>query len=218
MKPYYGVNMQKPNTYLPKQISEDIETFMEISGMFEDASKYHKNQCKQFFEEMFHKDELLDSVKAKNVIGTLDGIGDTGFVEHSLLLLEDIMFASTPPTLDNVTPLFKGVIEYLGLHYDEVNACIQEVSTSNLSKFDTTEDEAKATVAKYIDLGIQVDYVLHAPSKLYYTVSLLDQVDKNNKSYHKGKIVKSLTRYKEPCFNKVIDQFPRLLKLFDSIP
>jgi len=77
----------------------------------------------------------------------------------------------------------------------------KEVCRSNFTKFDKTEEDAKLTKAKYLEIGIETYYVGRPREDVlvYVTYSAKDQVGTDGKSYPKGKWLKSI-HFEEPVF------------------
>lgn len=74
-----------------------------------------------------------------------------------------------------------------------------KVYESNLSKFDTDMNEVGKTIRKYLDLGVETEIAeANVDGVTYYVVkSAYDQQGGDNKSYPKGKFLKSVN-YVEP--------------------
>jgi hypothetical protein len=84
--------------------------------------------------------------------------------------------------------------------------CLDAVITSNLSKFDKNEYEASNTVAHYITLNVETEALFDTESGLWYVKVLEDCTDINGKTYHKGKILKSVINYCEPDFSLALEE------------
>jgi hypothetical protein len=78
----------------------------------------------------------------------------------------------------------------------DVDADMEEIQQSNLSKFCHSMEEALQTGAKYEELGVLCSY-RHLPEGLIAVVSAQDQYGKDGKHYPKGKLLKSVN-FREP--------------------
>jgi hypothetical protein len=117
--------------------------------------------------------ELKDGVDARDVHEVRDGI-------------QDILVTTY------------GMAWRAGFHAD-IDAA--EVVRSNLSKFDTTEEDAKQTAAKYSAIDVKTTYTPKSNGRItfYVTHSAEDQTGADGKSYPKGKWLKS-HRFQEPKY------------------
>ena len=178
----------------------DVDTFNRITGMYEDVNASLDKQRKQLKEEVEAPGELLHSMAARNLIGTLDGAGDVGFVELSIALLMTHAKGSV-----NVQGVISKVARLSNLPEYIVAMCIKQVSSSNLSKFDYSIAQADITVERYAAMGVEAEYRYDIEAKLYVTYSIKNQVDRNGKEYHKGKILKSAVNFVNPDFSDVLE-------------
>jgi hypothetical protein len=182
--------------FLYKPYVNDIDTFLRITGMYNNIEESLQNQNKQFDEEV---EELYQAVLAKNPIEVLDGIGDCLFVYASIILLRIKLQYEDTPSKTFFT--FQGLISLIGPTQEAASYCLDAVVKSNLSKFDENEYEASNTVAHYATLNVETEALFDAESNLWYVKVLEDCTDINGKTYHKGKILKSVINYREPAFS-----------------
>jgi len=90
----------------------------------------------------------------------------------------------------------------LGLGKDHLETLKEIVAESNLSKFDSDEDDALFSKKVYKDKGVLVNVGFNPKASRYYLISLREQ-ELNGKTIHKGKILKSTVNFKEPDFSRV---------------
>lgn len=92
------------------------------------------------------------------------------------------------------------------MHGFPIQQDLQAVIDSNFTKFDTTEDEARQTAAKYARLG--VDTVYHSATyegrQLYVTKVEDATKGTDGKSYPAGKWVKSVN-FQEPVYSSLVE-------------
>ncbi len=95
--------------------------------------------------------------------------------------------------------LINNTRQFAELNYVDLDADQVEVYESNLSKFDTDMDEVGKTIRKYLDLGVETEIAeATIDGVTYYVVkSAYDQQGGDNKSYPKGKFLKSVN-FREP--------------------
>lgn len=186
---------------MSESLLRDIDTFNRITGMYEDVNASLDKQRKQLQEEIEAPGELLHSMAARNLIGVLDGAGDVAFVELSIALLMTHYTGSV-----NVQGAINKVAKLSELPDYIVSMCLRQVNSSNLSKFDYSIIQANITVERYEASGIEVECRYDNESKLYVTYSTKNQVDKNGKEYHKGKVLKSAVNYVDPDFSDILHE------------
>jgi hypothetical protein len=178
-----------------------VTTFMRITGMYDNPEEALKNQYKQLDEEV---EELYSACTTYNGIAILDGIGDCVFVHNTILLLK-IQLQNNDVAAKALFTL-QGLISLLQPTVEVVNYCLDAVITSNLSKFDKNEYEASNTVAHYATLDVKAEAILDSESNLWFVKTTEDCTDINGKTYHKGKILKSVTNYHEPDFSLALEE------------
>lgn len=90
------------------------------------------------------------------------------------------------------------MVEFMGL---DVHQNQQAVIDSNMSKFDTTLEDAQKSMQKYIDKGIEVEIVesVYAETTYFIIKSTKDQIV-DFKDYPKGKYLKA-DKFFEPVYN-----------------
>jgi hypothetical protein len=192
---------------------DDVSKFMSVTGMYEQPKDAFKRQYYQFLEEFYGTGELCDSIRTKDVVGVLDGLGDCIFVHNTLAQL-NVVTSVDYTKIDTARGLIDHVLDTLNIP-DRVPAiCRDIVAASNLSKFCFTEEEAVASVNTYLCKGLHVEYRHHAITGLYYVVSTCDQFDVNGKGYHNGKILKANT-FQEPDFTGLLEEYPQLNQMFE---
>ena len=203
-----ALDLDTDKEQLAIEIFTAIDSWMTLSGMNNTPEVSVTNQWKQFKEELFADNELMDSIRTKDLIGTLDGLGDVGFVAISLQLLSDKVDSEQANAYAIRAKFFYfNILKIFDLEQSKVNLLIQEVTNSNLSKFDITEKDANATKAHYESLGIKVGVFYSEGTGRYYVTSLANQSDNKGKGYHEGKVLKSVVNFKEPDFTKLLPMF-----------
>jgi hypothetical protein len=179
-----------------KPYVKGIDTFLRIAGMYNNFEESLQNQNKQFDEEI---EELYQAVMSKDTAEILDGIGDCLFVQASIVLLGMYLQRKITPSKAFFT--LQGLTYLSGVSQEVASYCLDGVIKSNLSKFDNNEYEASNTVAHYVTLNVETEALFDAESGLWYVKVLEDCTDINGKTYHKGKILKSVINYREPDFS-----------------
>jgi hypothetical protein len=175
---------------------DNISTFMRITGMYEHPEAALDNQYKQLAEEA---EELNSACKFEDHIEILDGIGDYMFVLATIGLLKSYLQRTSFPNKALFT--FQGLISWLEPTQELIGYCLDAVVTSNLSKFDKDMTEASNTVAHYATLNVKTEALFDIKSNLWFIKVTRDCIDTDGKTYHKGKILKSVTNYRGPDFN-----------------
>lgn len=203
-----ALDLQTDKVQLELDVFTAIDDWVTLAGLYNNPEVSVTNQWKQFKEELFADNELMDSIRTKNLIGTLDGLGDVGFVAISLQLLSDKVNSEQAKAYAIKARFFYfNILKLFDLEPSKVNLLIQEVTNSNLSKFDITEKDANATKAHYESLGIKVGVFYSEGTGRYYVTSLANQSDNKGKGYHEGKVLKSVVNFKEPDFTKLLPMF-----------
>lgn len=153
------------------------------------------------FEEEF--EELIDAYEKRDVIEFVDAIGDTAFVLLTLKKLDERVAIEKSEKLDlffmsvRVEMTDEGFIDqFMKL----VESAVMEVCDSNLSKFDTTVEEATATVESYAEIGVDAEKYYNSKHELWIIKATKEQLDINGKHYFKNKILKSSTNFRLPYF------------------
>ena len=187
------------------QLQTDISIFLDISGKYINPLKSFQEQKEQFEEEI---KELVKAMGDNNTTEIVDGIGDCNFVLVTLELILDRVVGTSAEflqeELDECTAAFKKLLKQLpAVNQAFIDEVTREVTNSNLTKFDTNQNDVTETVKHYVNLGVETVPMYMTQYDLYYVVSIKDQTDYNGKTYHKGKILKSKSRYKEPDFTQL---------------
>lgn len=108
-----------------------------------------------------------------------------------------------------VTTLLHALVDDLPF---DVNQDMDEVYRSNMTKFDTSEDDYRKTVSKYHELGVELKLrkTQVRDQEYFVAISAYTQTDKNGKSIREGKFLKSY-RFEEPVFAPLP---PALVRLY----
>jgi hypothetical protein len=178
------------------QDEDRIDTFMRITGMYDHPEEALQNQYRQLDEEV---EELYSACVSHNQVEILDGIGDCVFVYVTIILLKAHLQDVSIPTKAFFT--LQGLISLVDTTQDIIEYCLDVVVESNLSKFDKDMTEASNTVAHYATLNIKTEALFDTKSGLWFVKVTRDCTDINGKTYHKGKILKSVTNYRGPDFS-----------------
>lgn len=147
--------------------------------------------------------EMEKAIKDLDVIETLDGIGDSGFVLLSLssLAVTDAEITALKPYYDR----FEQLLSMLKINDELVDNLVYQVCVSNLSKFDENTSSARKTFEHYIGKDVNVYQVV--VDDLYITKSSQEQLDNSGKHYYKDKVLKSVVNYTEPEIYQYYDAF-----------
>ena len=176
-----------------KENENMIHDFITTSGI---SSKDCDIQEKVVNEEC---DEILNATTLTDV---LDGFGDVIFANEVLKIINKNYACSS---IDVVTELaIEKINKFLFKRKKEeatnnqLNEILNCVCVSNMSKFDSSQLEATITKRKYKDAGIKT--YREQVGNLFVTRS----AEKDNADFPEGKILKSATNYKAPCFKELI--------------
>lgn len=184
-----------------------ITSFLDTSGKFVNLEQSFEDQYNALNEEI---KETKKAYIENNKVEILDGIADVLFVTMSLDILA-MKMSGFKKDVYSVMVSYAGVksLEDISevmslLSSEEMSLIVNEACVSNLTKFDTTKEEADVTKRHYENLGLKVSTVYNSDTKLYVTVSDIEQTDVNGKQYFANKVLKSKPNFKEPNFEQFL--------------
>lgn len=184
-----------------------ITSFLDTSGKFVNLEQSFEDQYSALNEEV---KETKKAYIENNAVEILDGIADVLFVTMSLDILA-MKMSGFKKDVYSVMVGYAGVksLEDISevmslLSSEEMSLLVIEACVSNLTKFDTTKEEADVTKRHYENLGLKVTTVYNSDTKLYVTVSDIEQTDVNGKQYFANKVLKSKPNFKEPNFEQFL--------------
>ena len=183
-----------------------VDSFLDTSGKYVNLEQSFEDQYNALKEEV---DETKKAYIENNQVEILDGIADVLFVTMSLDVLAMKMSGFKKDVYAVMTNYAAASLESISevmrlLSPEEMSLIVNEACVSNLTKFDTTKEEADATKRHYENLGLKVTTVYNSDTKLYVTVSDTEQVDVNGKQYFANKVLKSKPNFKEPNFEQFL--------------
>lgn len=184
-----------------------IDSFLDTSGKYVNLEQSFEDQYNALKEEV---DETKKAYIENNQVEILDGIADVLFVTMSLDVLAMKMSGfkkDVYAVMTNYAAAYclESIDEVMSLlSPEEMSLIVNEACVSNLTKFDTTKEEADATKRHYENLGLKVTTVYNSDTKLYVTLSDIEQVDVNGKQYFANKVLKSKPNFKEPNFEQFL--------------
>lgn len=184
-----------------------VDSFLDTSGKYANLE--------QSFEDQYNalKEEVNETKKAyieNNQVEILDGIADVLFVTMSLDALTMKMsgfkkYVYAVMTNYATASCLEPIADVMSLlSPEEMSLIVNEACVSNLTKFDTTKEEADTTKRHYENLGLKVTTVYNSDTKLYVTVSDIEQTDVNGKQYFANKVLKSKPNFKGPNFEQFL--------------
>lgn len=194
--------------YIPVEVLRTmITSFLDTSGKFVNLEQSFEDQYNALNEEI---KETKKAYIENNKVEILDGIADVLFVTMTL----DILAMKMPGFKKNVYAVMTSYVSSASLEPisevleilspEEMSLLVNEACVSNLTKFDTTKEEADVTKRHYENLGLKVSTVYNSDTKLYVTVSDIEQTDVNGKQYFANKVLKSKPNFKEPNFEQFL--------------
>jgi len=181
---------------------ELVKKFLEVSNVALPAthSGAEVNQAIEFYRRKIWPSEVRETMLAyenNDQVEMYDGVGDQSFIVIAVGLMGG--------DNDDMNNILSGSVEMSGIKQVEVlEHIITTVCESNLTKFDTTDDEVVKTSQKYLDLGIETYRIWNEKHKLFATFSSFDQTDHNGKEWPANKLVKSAVNYREPDFRAIL--------------
>lgn len=155
-------------------------------------------------------EELQEWLDAENMVQHIDAYCDTRFVADVRAELGEQLLQ-----LDKVEDLCVTMASRLGLSFNQLEACYDEVIHSNFSKFCKSEADAQASCLRYEHDDVIAGYRKVGDYYVIYSLTHQEKVTPTGvKIIPKGKILKGID-YFDPNFPTVLD---RLKEVADVIP
>lgn len=149
--------------------------------------------------------ELVRAITSEDPPEFYDGIGDCVYVIGSLIKLAPelaLEFHAVRESFHIVSLALRGVQP--DIWEDVITHSTTEAMKGNLTKFDTNEEDAKATQAAYAKLGVPT-VIIELGDEMFVVQST---VTDTNADVVVGKILKSSSRYIRPDFDLVAETYP----------
>lgn len=191
--------------------SEDIATNVAMFGLAQD----NESVIRQLGVLQSESHELVVAIQDADSKEFYDGIGDCLFVVGSIRQLNPTMWMHYHAVRE---AMFLVNLALLGIAHhrnwqDILVKCIGTAMIGNLTKYDLTEADAQKTVDAYAAKGI-VTHIRKLADGKYLTVAT--NTDPAN-DVVAGKVLKSITRYTEPNFEAIADDYDvRFSAMFNS--
>lgn len=219
-----AILFQRTQEAAQERINTNIELFLHLAG----HNQSNLEDYKTFFKSELT--EMQTAFEQADLNGVLDGYGDCAFVAHAYVTLSDLEGKAqsdmTPEDMERISVvqsmmnLAGGAIQHMIVPRDlqsfdpnldmSLVELLDIVAISNMTKFDTTLEDAQATQASYAAKGIKTaiyDMTIDATEQQYFANRVVETVEVGGEVYPANKLMKSVKNFTKPDFSVQEERF-----------
>lgn len=213
---------ERKHEALTESIDYDVRLFLKLAGHDEsnlaDYIRFYKS------EEL----EMSQGFSDGNIREVIDGYGDTMFVARAYIELSGLQNKPTSDVTEEDMKMFRRAEAMMNLatqkiqfmiipkdldnHNSQTDMSLIEILSavckSNLTKFDTNIEDAKATQAKYAAMGVEtvITVVEHEDEEWFVNRVAKTVITEDGTEYPENKVMKSI-RYCGPVLDSFVGYY-----------